>query len=122
MSSYSAQEDLANNARRLYEDAKLLHQYERHASATALAILAIEEVGKYHIYGWKHRVPSLFPEDAFPPRHDDKQAAFAAPFVAMVQRQAMIEICKRCGAADWAKASGDDWEKTQDLLVEAYGI
>lgn len=121
--SYSAEEKLAGNARRLYEDAKILHEHERHASAVALAVLATEEVGKYYVYRWKHEDPTWSPDRAFPPRHADKQAAFAAPFVALVQRQAMIEICKLFGAADWDKARGaDDWEKTQDFLVEGYAI
>ncbi len=37
------------NARRLYEDARLLFEHRRYASAAALAVLAIEESGKLPI-------------------------------------------------------------------------
>jgi AbiV family abortive infection protein len=120
---YPAADKLAANARRLFEDAKLLSEHGRYPSAAAIAILSMEEVGKYHVYRWKHQDPEWTTDRRFPPRHSDKQAAFAAPFVAMVQRRAMSEICNRIGAADWDKARGaDDWEKTQDFLVEGYAV
>jgi AbiV family abortive infection protein len=43
---------IAANARRLLQDAELLAQARRHPTAMALAILAIEEVGKYFLVRW----------------------------------------------------------------------
>ena len=45
---------IANNARRLLKDAELLHVAERYKSATAIAVIAIEEVGKIiHYVLWE---------------------------------------------------------------------
>jgi AbiV family abortive infection protein len=40
------------NAKRLLEDAKLLNEHRRHASAFALAVLALEEIGKAILQKW----------------------------------------------------------------------
>jgi AbiV family abortive infection protein len=121
--SYPAQTKLADNARRLFQDARLLYENGRYASSTALSILSIEEVGKYHVNRWKHEDPEWSPKIRFPLRHTDKQRAFAAPFVALAQREAIIATTKHFGSADWKNARGtDDWEKAQDFLVEGYSV
>lgn len=40
------------NAKRLLEDARLLNEHKRHASAFALAVLALEEIGKAILQKW----------------------------------------------------------------------
>jgi len=40
------------NAARLIADARLLHESEREASAVALSVLALEEIGKYALHQW----------------------------------------------------------------------
>ena len=40
---------IANNAKRLLTDAELLYSQKRYPSALALAILSLEEFGKYHL-------------------------------------------------------------------------
>ena len=112
---------LAANACRLFDDAKFLAEHGRYPTAVVAAILAIEEVGKYHVYRWKLDDPAWLPARRLPPHHRDKQAAFAAPFVGIIQMRAMCEICAQLGAPEWDRlAGGDDWEKTQDFLVEGY--
>ncbi len=114
-------DSIAANAHRLFEDANLLLEHGRYPAAVVSAILAIEEVGKYHIYRWKIADPAWQPKRQFPPRHADKQAAFASTFVTIVQTQALCEICAKFGAPEWNSASGtNDWDKTQDFLLEGY--
>ena len=43
---------VSDNARRLLADAEALFELHRYQSATALAILAIEEVGKHYMVKW----------------------------------------------------------------------
>ena len=50
---------ILQNARRLLDDAGLLYANERFASATALAILAIEEKGKYMMARWARKEGSI---------------------------------------------------------------
>jgi AbiV family abortive infection protein len=40
-------EEIRHNAQRLWEDAKILFDHERYASALALTVLSLEETGKY---------------------------------------------------------------------------
>lgn len=118
---YLAADTLAANARRLFDDATLLAEHGRFPGAVVSAILAIEEVGKYHVYRWKLDDSAWLPVGRkLPPGHRDKQAAAAAPFVAIVQMRAMCEVCSQFGAAEWVQLPGDDWDKTQDFLVEGY--
>jgi AbiV family abortive infection protein len=50
---------ILQNARRLLDDAGLLYANERFASATALAILAVEEKGKYMMAKWAREERSI---------------------------------------------------------------
>ena len=120
---FPAATQLAKNAHRLFDDAKLLARRGRYASAVALSILALEEVGKYHIYLWKDLDPKWTPKRSDPPRHSDKQAAVAAPFVGIVMQTAMIVITKKFAGRDWITARGPtEWDKAQDFLVEGYSV
>ena len=49
--------EIARNAERLYNDAKLLCAMQRFPSAMALAVLAVEEAGKFVIERGKTAVP-----------------------------------------------------------------
>lgn len=49
----NALEAISSNASRLLSDAKLLFSRERYPSALALAILALEESGKFNLLKWK---------------------------------------------------------------------
>ena len=50
--SYTNQTPIIANAARLLKDAKLLVDHERYASAFALAVLALEEIGKVLLELW----------------------------------------------------------------------
>jgi len=43
---------IAKNARSLLSDAELLFDHGRYARAAALAVLAVEEVGKFYMLKW----------------------------------------------------------------------
>ena len=76
------------NAQRLLKDADLLYQNHRYASATALTIIALEEVGKYLLDVWEQQPPNEW--DKMPTKftydknkyHISKQAAVVALFTA----------------------------------------
>jgi AbiV family abortive infection protein len=63
--------DVTRNVFRLLDDAKLLDEPERHSSACALAILALEETGKLLFILWGVPEPTRN-------RHVVKQRAVAA--------------------------------------------
>ncbi|MGE4049384.1 MAG: AbiV family abortive infection protein, partial [Acetobacteraceae bacterium] len=52
MSSEDAHTPIVANAARLLADSKLLLNHSRYASATALAVLALEELGKVILNLW----------------------------------------------------------------------
>lgn len=68
-----------SNAYRLMSDASYLIEGRRYASAVALAVISLEEIGKYLLAMW-----SKNPEFAFDRRrlHEAKQRAIAALFMA----------------------------------------
>jgi len=45
------------NARRLFKDAELLMDHRRYASAFALAVLSLEEIGKALLKHWEAQRP-----------------------------------------------------------------
>src|ERR1700722_17733321 len=56
-----------SNAKRLLRDAALLNDNERHASAFALAVLGLEEIGNFrHTLNCQKCKPDVFPQD---PKH-----------------------------------------------------
>jgi AbiV family abortive infection protein len=84
-------ETILQNARRLLDDARLLYDNERFASATALAILAMEETGKYFIVKRASEKDSVAKDLN---NHIEKQIHFASyPFVETI----LIEFFKRLG-------------------------
>ena len=48
----AGQAAIAKNARSLLSDAELLFEHGRYARAAALAVLAVEEVGKFYLRKW----------------------------------------------------------------------
>lgn len=77
MSKPSRQTLVLANATRLLNDAKLLVEHRRFASAFALAVLAVEEIGKALIDGWNADAPLPKPKTYQSP-HIQKQAAVSA--------------------------------------------
>jgi AbiV family abortive infection protein len=72
-------EAILQNAARLLDDARLLYDNQRFASATALAILAIEEMGKYFIVKMPTQKGSAAGDLN---KHIEKQVSFGSfPFV-----------------------------------------
>jgi AbiV family abortive infection protein len=65
--------DILSNAIGLLEDAKLLYQHGRYARALTLAVLSMEEVGKFYIIKW-HKKDHL----SLVRKHKEKQRINAA--------------------------------------------
>lgn len=67
---------ILGNATRLLDDARLLVDHRRYASAFALALLGIEEMGKVLLKSWETEQPLAKPKKWQSP-HIQKQAAVA---------------------------------------------
>jgi len=52
-----ALKSVERNARQLLSDAELLFDHGRYGRATALGVLAVEEVGKYYLLKWDKSKP-----------------------------------------------------------------
>jgi hypothetical protein len=61
---------IAANARRLLSDAELLFSHGRDAAAVTLAVLSVEEVGKFFLHKWQHQEQASLRSAR---RHDNKQ-------------------------------------------------
>src|SRR5882762_8780923 len=81
MSTPSRQSLVMENA--APNDARLLVDNRRFASAFALAVLAMEEIGKALIDGWNSDIPLAKPK-GFQSLHIQKQSAVAALLVGML--------------------------------------
>ena len=88
------QELARENAKRLLDDAELLHAHGRHASATAMAIFALEECGKYLTEKWR--------EDGFhissvkrKGYHEKKQLAASSIVPAVVAVTAIFDLLEK---------------------------
>lgn len=70
---------ILENAARLLEDARLLRTYQRYPSATALAVLSLEETGKYLLSSGEFgAVPNVSAQKSLRgPNHKQKQEAAA---------------------------------------------
>jgi AbiV family abortive infection protein len=68
---------ILGNATRLLNDARLLVDHHRYASAFALAVLGVEEIGKLLLKGWEAEKPLAEPKGRTT-AHVRKQAAVAA--------------------------------------------
>ena len=67
---------VVENAKRLLADAEAMFELERWQTGTALAILALEEVGKYYLISWEHD------EGKKVVSHKTKQAVLASFYLA----------------------------------------
>jgi AbiV family abortive infection protein len=83
MPTPSRQNLVMGNATRLLNDARLLVDHRRFASAFALAVLAVEEIGKALIDGWNADAPLAKPM-GFQSLHIQKQSAVAALLLGML--------------------------------------
>ena len=77
----AGQTAIVANAARLLKDAKLLIDHERYASAFALSVLALEEIGKVVLELWGKPEPSPKPSGR-PSAHVRKQAAVSSLLLA----------------------------------------
>jgi AbiV family abortive infection protein len=68
-----------SNALRLMQDADILYRYGRYSSVVALAVLSLEEIGKYLIREWSSADPNFWYDKR--KLHQMKQAAVAALFM-----------------------------------------
>ena len=57
MADYQQLSLILGNATRLLDDARLLHEHRRYASAFALALLGVEEIGKVLLKSWEAEKP-----------------------------------------------------------------
>jgi AbiV family abortive infection protein len=83
MPTPSRQTLVLGNATRLLNDARLLVDHRRFASAFALAVLAVEEIGKALIDGWNADTLLAKPT-GFQSLHIQKQTAVASLLVGML--------------------------------------
>ncbi|MCA1390782.1 AbiV family abortive infection protein [Bradyrhizobium sp. IC3123] len=72
---------ILGNATRLLDDARLLVGHRRYASAFALALLGVDEIGKVLLKSWEAEKPLPKPKER-PTAHVQKQAAVANLLVA----------------------------------------
>jgi AbiV family abortive infection protein len=83
-------EAILQNAARLLDDARLLYDNQRFASATALAILTMEEMGKYFIVKWASGRGSAARDLN---KHIAKQVSFGSfPFVEMTIMEFLAQM------------------------------
>ena len=76
MADYQQLSLILGNATRLLDDARLLHEHRRYASAFALALLGVEEIGKVLLKSWEAEKP-LAKAKQWKSPHIQKQAAVA---------------------------------------------
>jgi AbiV family abortive infection protein len=95
----SALEELAGNARRLLADAELVFERGSHQTATSLAILALEEAGKYFQMKWAadEKAPARRTPERGPKAHRSKQATIASFHAADAAINAIKEILRGLG-------------------------
>jgi AbiV family abortive infection protein len=68
---------ILGNAKRLLDDSRLLVDHRRYASAFALAVLGVEEIGKILLKGWEAEKPLAEPKKQIT-AHIRKQTAVAS--------------------------------------------
>jgi AbiV family abortive infection protein len=93
-------EAIAHNAQRLMEDADLLFSAGRFATATAIAIIAIEEAGKHYLLKWnsEHEMTDLLrPAHKGRKAHQEKQAVLGSFYLAEVAVETMRQYLRKIG-------------------------
>ena len=98
----SAQSVLSENARRLLADAELVFKEGSHQTALSLAILAIEEVGKFFQLKWENDGGKPLPPSPMrgPKAHRSEQAAVGSFYAAEVSIEAVKEFVRKIGFPD----------------------
>ena len=98
----SAQSVLSENARRLLADAELVFKEGSHQTALSLAILAIEEVGKFFQLKWEDDGGKPLPPSPMrgPKAHRSKQATVGSFYAAEVSIEAVKEFVRKIGFPD----------------------
>jgi AbiV family abortive infection protein len=81
---------ILGNATRLLDDARLLVQHSRYASAFALAVLGVEEIGKALLRGWDDEKP-LAKSKGRLSGHVRKQTAVASLLLSALMHRMMPE-------------------------------
>lgn len=104
-------EPILGNAFRLMNDASFLFEGGRHPSTVALAVLCMEEIGKYLLEIWSRNSAFAYDKRRM---HQSKQLAVAAIFVADRMRQ---EAYKR--KVDFSDLGS---QEKMDVLAEAIGF
>jgi AbiV family abortive infection protein len=92
--SRASQTAIIANAARLLKDAKLLVDHERYASAFALSVLALEEIGKVvlDLWGNPEARPKLSKRSKRPSAHVKKQAAVSSLLLAEAVMKELGEV------------------------------
>jgi AbiV family abortive infection protein len=104
--------EIARNAERLYHDANLLHAMQRYPSALSMAVLCVEESGKFLI----EREKAMHPDRQLPTRlpHKRKQAVLGNVYLNMWMWTALLDRFNE--VRNWAKAKGNSaYEEIKDL-------
>src|SRR4051794_26442753 len=93
---------VASNARRLLRDAELIFKAGSHQTALSLAILAIEEVGKYFQIRWGEGDTQRFGEIPArgPKAHRSKQWTVGSFYAAEASIAAVKEFVRKIGYPD----------------------
>src|ERR1700730_1383436 len=96
--------DLAANARRLLADAEVVFAHGTHQTAASLAILAMEEVGKFFQLRWDLKDRTEGKASHLPARgpkaHRAKQATVGSFYAAETAIEAMKEFLRNIGYSD----------------------
>ena len=93
-------EAITHNARRLLEDAELLFSAGSFATATALAIIAIEEAGKHYLLKWSSEhemIDRVRPAHKGSKGHQAKQSVLGSFYLAEVAVETMRQYLKQIG-------------------------
>ncbi len=96
----TGQKAIAHNARRLLEDAELLFSAGSFATATALAIIAIEEAGKHYLLKWSSEhemIDRVRPAHKGRKGHQAKQSVLGDFYLVEVAVDTMRQYLKQIG-------------------------
>lgn len=98
------------NAERLLKDATVLHENGRHASSIGLAVLSMEEVGKFILLEWEAGEPHLKSLRNGLSYHRAKQTALGALFNAADALDALREFLSRHGGKNFCLVTKEEAE------------
>jgi AbiV family abortive infection protein len=107
---------ILTNAQRLLKDAAILLEHRRFASAFALAVLGIEEIGKALIDGWNADAP-LLSEPAMRSRHIQKQTAVVSLLLGKLARGSSPAANSRTWKATDLRTSQGYFNESEEGLL-----